>query len=204
MTVEEVAGVLGVIRMAWPHSKMSSGEETAEQIVTFWHTLLEPLDAAAVQAAVKEMVASGRQHAPLVGDVVAVVTAREMTVPEWDEAWAEVLRAIRYYRPPRGTIVADEAGVFPAPPADYFSHPAVAAFAIPAWNELRRGAAPGTKDYGTHHAQQREAYRAMAARVQRDAGLAVVGASRPSRGELTRFDPAKALPPATGGESTDG
>lgn len=201
MTKGEVAAVLGVIRMAWPHSKMSSGEETAEQIRDFWHTLLEPLDDAAVRAAVKEMIASGRQHAPLVGDVVAVVTQREMAVPEWDEAWTEVQRALRYYRPPRGTIVADESALFPAPPADYFSHPAIAAFAINAWTELRRAPAPGTKDAGTHHAQQREAYRALSMRVQRDASLMVVGAQRPARGQLERFDPMKGLPPVAGGGS---
>ena len=70
--------------------------------------------------------------------------------PVTEEAWAEIERLKPRYNP-----------AFPGretPPAEAFAHPLIAAFAVPAWRELCIGPAPGTKDFGTFYAQQREAF----------------------------------------------
>lgn len=184
MTKGEVATVLGTVRMAWPHSKLSAGNETAAQLVDFWHSMLEPYPAALVEEALREMVAGGREHAPLIGSIVAVVSERVVDAPEWDQAWAEVVGLVHRF------------GSYRVPPVEAFSHEAVAAFAIPAWTELCMGPAPGTNGYGTHVAQQREAYKALRARATRDVGLHVLGAPRARSGELRRLSPAELLPGA--------
>lgn len=184
MTKGEVATVLGTVRMAWPHSKLSAGNESAAQLVEFWHSMLEPYPALLVEEAVREMVASGREHAPLVGSIVITVSERAVDAPDWDEAWAEVGRVIKRF------------GSYRVPSAEAFSHEAVAAFAIPAWAELCMGPAPGTNGFGTHVAQQREAYRALRARATRDLGLRVLGAPRGRSGELSKTNFAELLPGA--------
>lgn len=169
MTAEQVAAVLTVVRMEWPHSSLGGG--TASEIVSYWHRILGAYEPDVVEDAVKELIASGREHAPGPGLVAKTAAARLVDSPDWDEAWREVLR------------VMARLGSYVTPGPSDFSHEAIAAFAIPAWAELCSGPAAGTNGYGTHHAQQREAYRAIAARAQRDTALSALGAPR-RRAEL--------------------
>jgi len=174
VTRQDVAAMLMVVRREWPHSNVAA--EGIEATVEHWLSVLSATDATAARAALLEMVASEREHAPRPGLIVQAAAARAVDVPDFDEAWEEIGRLMMRHNP-----------AFPGreqPPAAAFSHPAVAAFALPAWRELYRGPAPGTNGYGTHYAQQREAWRAMAARSVRAEANWAVGAPR-KRDELT-------------------
>lgn len=177
MTRDDVAAVLALIRMTWPHSNIG---DNADQIIGLWHSFLAPLDRQDVEEAVRELVATGREYAPPVGVVVKTVADRQVDAPGWDAAWHEIQTLIR------------RNGSYRVPAQDDFSHAAVAQFAIPAWEELCMAPAPGVNGHSTHYAQQRDAYQARAARAARDTGLAVVGATR--KAGLTRPDYLKALP----------
>lgn len=174
MTGDEVIDVLTVVRGLWPHSNIDQGRP--EQTARLWHAMLRDCSADAVQAAVKEQAASGREHAPPVGVIVRMVAEREQDAPDWDEVELEVLRAIRGYRPPSG------GSPYAAPPADYWSHPAVGLFMDGAWDEWRMS----TDGDRTFLAQQREAYKALRARAERAGSLSLVGA--PRRRQLDRPD----------------
>lgn len=163
MTLQDTQGIAAMVRLLWPHSVM------APKTPEVWHPFLERLNRDEVEAAVRELAAGGREHAPPIGVIVQAAADRATDVPTWDEAWAEIDHAIRRrgsYRPPE--------------PND-FSHPVIGAFAIPVWTELCGGPAPGTRDFGIHYAQQRDAYNALRNRAQRDVGLVAVGAPRRRR-----------------------
>jgi hypothetical protein len=176
MTRTEASRAVAAVRLLWPHSKL--GENPAS-VISMWHSMLGGFPYEDVDAAVRELASQGREFAPPVGTVVKMLTERTTGLPDWDETWAEVEAVKRRYHP-----------AFPGretPPPDRFSHPLIAAFAVPAWRELCLGPAPGTKDFGTFYAQQREAWKALAARSERSVALAAVGAPR-RRGELKRPD----------------
>lgn len=184
MTPAEVSNVLAMVRMLWPHSNLG---DDPKAVAAVWHSMLVKTEAADVEATVRELAQTGREHAPPVGVIVSRLAERQTDAPDWDEAWEEIDRLKWRFHP-----------AFPdrsVPPADRFSHPLIAAFAIPAWRELCLGPAPGTGDFGTFYAQQREAYRAMRARSERSVGLGVVGAPR-LRGDLRPVDPSRHLPKA--------
>jgi hypothetical protein len=170
----------------WPHSNLGPDART---IVAYWHSILHDFGANEIEETVKELIMSGRQHAPSAGDVAKLAVERRSLAPDWDEVWQEIDRLRWRYHP-----------AFPGrevPPPERFSHPLIADFALPAWRELCLAPAPGTKDYGTFHAQTRDAYKALAARSQRSVALHAVGAPR-RRGELERPDYLRALPTPEG------
>lgn len=165
----------------WPHSNLGAN---LSDTIDHWHSVLSGIDNDTAQCALLELVVSGREHAPSAGAVARQAADRETDVPDWDEAWRECAHLLKRWSP-----------AYPGrevPPAEAFSHPAVAAFAIPAWRELALGPAPGTRDHGTFYAQQREAYKAISARASRGAALQLVGA--PRRRELERKSFHRLLP----------
>lgn len=180
MTREQTGQVLAIVRMVWPHSNLGGD---AGQVVGLWHSFLESFAMDDIEGAVRELAASGREHAPPVGVVAQTAAARASDLPEWDQAWAEVDRLIRRF------------GYANVPPDEAFSHRLIAMWARPAWKELCSGPAPGTNGHGTHHAQQREAFKAMRARVTRDVGLAALNAPRTST--LKRLPPTFEIPSVT-------
>jgi hypothetical protein len=184
MTREEIAQVLTVIRLLWPHSNL--GQNPAK-IVGIWHSLLHTADVQQVEAAVREQAASGREHAPPVGVIVKAIAEREQDAPDWDEVEREILRAIVSYRPPQDGKTFNP---YAAPPDGYWSHPIVARFMDGVWDEWRLS----HEGDRTFMAQQREAYKALRARAERSGGLALVGARR--RRDLDRPDYLAALPEA--------
>ncbi len=186
MTRDETGTVLAVVRLLWPHSNM--GGDPAE-VVGIWHSLLAAADRDAVEAAVREAAAHGREHAPPVGVIVRMVAEREHDAPDWDEVEVEVLRAVRSYRPPRGEAQRDP---YAEPPAEHWSHPTVALFMQGAWNEWRMSV-DGDR---TFLAQQREAYKALRVRAERAGSLSLVG--DPRRRQLERPDYLAALPSPQG------
>jgi hypothetical protein len=137
MTREETARVVAAIQLLWPHSNLGGAPA---DVVSMWHSFLGEFPHQAVDAAVRELSAQGRE----------------------------------------------------TPPAGAFSHPLIAAFAVPSWRELALGPASGTKDHGTFYAQQREAWKAFAHRSQRSVALGAVGAPR-RRGELQPFSAVRGL-----------
>lgn len=178
MTREETATVLAAVRLLWPHSNM--GGDPGE-VVGAWHAMLRAADRQAVEDAVREQAAAGREHAPPVGVVVRMVAERAHDAPDWDEVEREVLRAVRSYRPRHGNPYA-------APADEYWSHPTVALFMDGAWDEWRMSI-DGDR---TFLAQQREAYKALRVRAERAGSLSLVGA--PRRRQLQRPDYLRALP----------
>lgn len=187
MTREETAAVVGVVRMLWPHSNLGG---SPNEVIGIWQSFLESYGSKEVEEAVRQLAADGREFAPPVGLVVKTIAERTLSMPEWDEAWTEIDRLKKYWNP-----------AFPGretPPLERFSHPAIAAFALPTWREICRGPAPGTDGYGTFYAQLREAWKARAARDERGVALAAVGAQH--RPGLQRPDYLKALP--GGGETS--
>lgn len=187
MNRDETARVVAAVRLLWPHSNL--GGNPAD-VISMWHSLLGDQLHQHVDAAIRELAAQGREHAPPVGVVVKTLAERTSVAPEWDEVRAEILHAIATYRQPPG-IQADPH----APPPDtYWSHPLVARFMEPAgvWKEWRMS----REGDGTFAAQQREAWKALAGRAQRGVALAAVGASR--QPGLTRPDYLRALPSPDG------
>jgi hypothetical protein len=160
MTYAEACRLVAVVQAIWPHQRLAT--ETPK----VWHPLLEGFTLADAEASVRELAAEGREWPPPVGVIVKTLADRATEIPEWDEVWHEVHGLIRRY------------GSYRLPPEEAFSHPVVAAFARPAWQELCAAPAAGTNGHGTHKAQQREAFKALRARAQRDTGLAAIGAPR--------------------------
>lgn len=182
MTREQTASVVAIVRMLWPHSNLGGNPG---EVLGIWHSFLESYEPSEVEAAVRELAAQGREHAPPVGVVVRTVAERATEAPGWDEVRGEILNAIHRYRPRREDAMRDP---YAAPPADYWSHPLVARFMDGAWNEWRMA----REDDGTFNAQQREAWKALAARIERGTALNAVGA--PRRRDLARPDYLKGLP----------
>jgi hypothetical protein len=182
MTREETAQILTVVRLLWPHSNLG---HNPQEVVGIWHSMLATADRESVELAVREQAAAGREHAPPVGVIVKSVADRTEDIPDWDEVEREIRRAISAYRPPRDVARLDP---YAAPPADYWSHPAVARFMDGVWDEWRMA----REDDRTFLAQQREAYKALRARAERAGSLRLVGA--PRRRDLTKPDYLAALP----------
>lgn len=162
MTRQETAQILAGVRLLWPHSNLGQPSDATAA----WHRLLERFTAQDVELAVRELAATGREHAPPPGVVLRTVADRATDLPTWEDAWDEIDRLISRW------------GGYRIPPPDEFSHPLIAAFARPSWQQLCVGPATGTKEFGTHYAQQREAFKAMRYRVERGAALDAVGAAR--------------------------
>jgi hypothetical protein len=181
VSADETVDLISAVRLLWPHSFLGGDDR---EVVLTWHGMLRDADAAEALAAVQELAAEGRDHAPPVGVVVKRVAERRSGLPEWDQAWEEMDTVIRRIGSSRPWRLED------------FSHPAIAAFAVPAQKELCLGPAPGTSGFGTHYAQQREAYKALAGRTERDARNALVGVRREplEGGGLRRLDFSSAVP----------
>jgi hypothetical protein len=174
VTLDETRRLAAMVQALWPHSAMLPSTPDV------WHHFTGSFGFDEAEGALRDLLAEGREHAPPVGAIVRRCAEREVCAPDWDEAWREALRLM-----PRVPTTA-------VPTERDFSHPAVAAWAVPAWAELRFGPAEGTGGFGTHYAQQREAYRAVAAREQRSRALGMVGAPR-RRGQLRPAAAALAL-----------
>jgi hypothetical protein len=181
VTREEVVRLLLAVRMVWPHSSLG---EDPNQVINLWFSFFETVPLREAEEAVKEMAVS-RDHAPGPGILLRSVMERANDAPDWDVAWEELRRLIR------------SRGSWSKPRPEDFSHLALAAFALPAWEELCRGPAEGTSGFGTHYAQQREAYGALRNRATRDLALLAVSAPRVgsvTAGGMRRLDVTRMLP----------
>jgi hypothetical protein len=167
VTEEETELVLRAVRMYWAHSSMGG---SPEEVFEFWHGHLRDVDSVEALAALGEM-ASTREHAPNPAQVVAAIAERSGALPGWDEVQDEILRAIRFYRPPMewycircgaDVVLVDDAwghamapeeehvperrakrsDPYAAPPEEYWSHPAIARFMEHSWDEWRMAPEP--------------------------------------------------------------
>jgi hypothetical protein len=182
MTFAQTCQLVAGVQALWPHQPL------ADSTPGVWHALLERVDYADAEAAVRELAGGGREFAPPVGMVVKTIGERGRDLPEWDEAYREILAAVRRF------------GSWQEPQAEHWSSPLIAGFMAGrgVWMEWCLSPAPGTSDHGTFAAQQREAFKAARARVQRDTGLLALGA--PRRSSLNRLAPLEAAgltPPPT-------
>jgi hypothetical protein len=192
----EAVDVLEVVVAVWPRV------EQTHNAPDVWATIFGAVPADAVLEAVKDFISAGSAFPPSASEVLKLVADRETDVPEWDEALAEIERALERYRPPlRGRVVTSERELYAGPPDDYWSHPVLGIFMQGnVWHEWR---AVRERDRRTFLAQQREAYKALRGRASRDLGLLLVSAPRRSTltgGGLRRLDVAALLP---GGVSHD-
>jgi hypothetical protein len=195
VTGQQTANIVAMVRVLWPHSPL--GDDPAV-VLRLWRAMLGQLDAVEVEAALKEYAAAGERHAPAPGVILNMVAKRQTDLPEWDEVRDELLHAARTYRRPpdiEGTRIWKTDPAAEPPPVGYWSHPIVAEFMDGRWPEWRAQRA-GTDT--TFMAQQRDAYNALRARVERDTGLVMIGAPR-RRGELARSNMAALLPTGTEG-----
>jgi hypothetical protein len=94
MTGDEVLDTLSMVRLWWPHSDVDGGDPAAA--ARAWHAVLEPYHRDDVEATLRRLLASGREHAPTVGVVVSEVErARQGDPPSFDEAQAFIARNVR-------------------------------------------------------------------------------------------------------------
>lgn len=189
MDRSEAGRVLAMVIAVWPRFEQPANAPTV------WAEVFECVPEDAVREAVKDWIAEGHAFPPSASEAMARVTERETDVPEWDEALAEIERAVSRYRPPRGTVFTSERDMHAGPPPEYWSHPVLAIFMQGnAWHEWR---ACREGDRRTFLAQSRDAYKALRGRAQRDLGLLLVSAPRRSTlggGGLRRLDVAALLP----------
>jgi hypothetical protein len=94
MTIDEVLDTLSVVRLWWPHSDVDGGDPASA--AKAWHAMLEPYDRDEVEAIIRRLSASGREHAPTVGVVASEVEReRQGEPPSFDEAQAFIARNVR-------------------------------------------------------------------------------------------------------------
>src|SRR5205085_2815575 len=89
------------------------------------------------------------------------------------EQTSHVLGIIRLLWP-RSYRPAGTGDPYAGPPAGYWSHPLIGRFMVNAWDEWRLS----RETDGTFQAQQREAWKALAARAERGVALTAIGAPR--------------------------
>lgn len=93
MTPEQTADVLSMVRLWWPHSDVDSGD--VDGTAKAWHAALERYGREEVEQAVRRLLASGREHAPGVGVIVARIEhERQGEPPSFDEAQSFIARHI--------------------------------------------------------------------------------------------------------------
>lgn len=160
MTVAEAARCCAMVQMLWPHAALPA--ETPR----LWAQLLPDATAGEVEAAIREFAVDGREFPPLIGMVTAKVNERANPFPDPDEMQTEFFRLLRRH-----------SHDYPPPPEAY-SHPLLAEFF--ASNRHARWREWCAADDGdtTFYAQQREAYKAMRHRTERDRNLGLIGAPR--------------------------
>lgn len=155
MTHSEMIDLATEVMAMWPHQRLPKAT------IAHWYDLLGDQDAADVRSVVKSFAAQGREFPPTAGMVLARLAEGTDPVPEWDQAVHEILRLVRRH------------GSYRPPTADEWSHPVLARFMEPSWQEWCMSRDGDT----TFLAQQRNAYQALRERDQRVRTFELVGAS---------------------------
>lgn len=169
MTASEAARVCSMVRMLWPHAQLPA--ETPR----LWAQVLPDAEAADVEAAIRELSVDGREFPPLIGQIAAKLNERANPFPDPDEMQAEFFRLLKRYSHQN------------PPPPEAYSH-ALLGFFFGGNNNARwREWCLAEDGDTTFYAQQREAYKAMRVRTERDRNLGIIGAPRPARGQLRAF-----------------
>lgn len=180
MTRAECFEIAAEVSARWPHAPLS------KSTVAIWWGDLQHLPADQVRAAVIVHDREGNSFPPTCGQIVNRIVELAYDHPGWDEVWAEVQRAIR------------RVGSYGSPSDVDWSSPLVGAFVRRiGWVELCRTPAGDT----SAHAQCREVWKAMVARVERDSrhmGIAAAGLKQIERAAvrqpgLKQFSPGEVL-----------
>lgn len=174
-TIEQVTALLGVIAAAHPDRF-----EITDERIDVYADLLADLDITDLKAATRQHLATS-PHPPTIADLRRLcVEVSAPALPEWGEAWAELLDRI-------GRV-----GYVGTPT---WSHPVIAEAVrqFGTWSVICQ---MEIADTGTHRAQFRQVYEAVAGRAQRTAALLPdVRALAVERGALpTPVEAAPALP----------
>lgn len=149
-TVEQVAALLAVIAAAHPDRF-----EITDERIDVYADLLADLDITALKAATRQHLATS-PHPPTVAELRTTVAAlTRPALPTWGDAWRELLDQI-------GRV-----GSYGTPT---WSSPLVAE-AVRQFGPWRETCAMEIADTGTHRAQFRQIFEAVAARAQRAAAL---------------------------------
>src|SRR5262245_58161648 len=99
MTDEQILNYIAEVAILWPNFRAPLTQGDGLAMVQTYRPLLADLDAAMVHAVVLSMATEGRPFAPTPGELRrALVDAGDPTPsPAVDQAWGELLAAIRHY-----------------------------------------------------------------------------------------------------------
>lgn len=93
MNEKEFLAISSVIKAAYPNQGIMPSKESLD----VWYGMLKDLDYVPVRNAVQEIIATSK-YAPSIAEIREKATQRVTEqVPEWGDAWEEVLKAIRRY-----------------------------------------------------------------------------------------------------------
>lgn len=91
MNEKEFLAISSVIKAAYPNQGIMPSKESLD----VWYGMLKDLDYVPVRNAVQEIIATSK-YAPSIAEIREKATQRVTEqVPEWGDAWEEVLKAIR-------------------------------------------------------------------------------------------------------------
>lgn len=136
MTRDELRSILERVEAHWPHRPVTDGTAAV------WWEELHELPGSAVLAAVRSIARSGREFPPAPGHVLAEIADQTTAAPDFDQAWEQILQAIRRHGHQRALAA--------------LKHPAVLELARSIG--VRDLALTQTDQLGTWHAQARERY----------------------------------------------
>jgi len=105
MTTKETARILAVLQEIWDDMVVS------ESTVMAWHMAFSDLAYADVMGAVQVYMREGKFR-PKPSDLRALVAEAAVQTPDWEDAWAEVMRAVKTWGSYIGHAV-HPAGPFP-------------------------------------------------------------------------------------------
>lgn len=191
MNGTETAGVLLMVRSMWPHSNLGSDPRA---VLRVWHDELGKYPRESVEAVIRGFAHQGKEHAPLVGQVVHALEVDRVAGPDFGIVKQAMHRALkaRSYRGRDGKpiVFASEREMNGVPPVSWWEEQfpgqgeKLRAWVEVHWQEFRMSKDGDT----TYNAQLRDSYRAFQAResrsiIDRTSGRAEIEAMLP------RLDP---------------
>jgi len=92
MNKQEFTNIAVAIKEAYPNANVLNGKTAMD----LWFRMLEDLDYSLVQNAVLEHISTNK-YAPAISEIREQCANRMQVLHDWDGAWGEVMKAIRFY-----------------------------------------------------------------------------------------------------------
>lgn len=148
MTRQELREVLERVEAHWPMRQV-----TDTMSMVWWEELAD-LPGDQVLLAVRSIARTGREFPPSPGTVLAEIARATTNLPDFDQAWSEILAAI-------GRHGSQNPGLL-----DQLSHPVVRELAVSI--DVRMLGRADERSLTSWHAQARDRYALIAARARRE------------------------------------